>query len=183
MTDAMSETPRIVARICDYEGLREALRKWFLDGLQTTYACVDALASLPDGHAGKLFAPVPHARVGSKTLGPLLAAAGLELQLVVNEAQLERVRRHHDFRARSARAPYSRRHSDPSMRAARMRAANATSFTADTGKVAQARWMLATKAKQRSRWARAAALARWSKPKQEASRSGQCLSSSLVTYG
>jgi hypothetical protein len=178
MTDAMSETPRIVARICDYEGLREALRKWFLDGLQTTYACVDALASLPDGHAGKLFAPIPHARVGSKTLGPLLAAAGLELQLVVNEVQLERVRRHHDFRERSARAPYSRRHADASMRPARKRPANRTTISKATSPILQARKMLLTTPTQRRHWARQAAAARWSKNKAV----GASQSSALTKY-
>src|SRR6516225_12253986 len=152
--------PRVVAVCRNYQQLIEAMRAWFVRDLNLPYSSVDGLAGLPDGYAGKLFAPIAFARVGSKTLGPLLAAAGLELQLVVNEAQLAAIKRHRDFRVRSERAPYRRRHSDPSMRASRMRAPTSGSFSGETGRIAQARWMLATKAKQRSRWAKAAALAR-----------------------
>jgi hypothetical protein len=159
--DTMSETPRIIARVSNYQELIEAMRRWFVRDLNLPYSSVDGLAGLPDGHAGKLFAPVPFARIGSKTLGPLLAAGGLRLHLVVDDEALERIRNHRDFRVRSARAPYRRRHSDPSIRASRMRAPTSGSFSGETGRIAQARWMLATKAKQRSRWARAAALARW----------------------
>jgi len=168
MVDAVPEAPRIIATCSNYQELIEAMRKWFVRDLGTTYACVDGLAGLPDGHAGKLFAPIPHARAGPRTLSALLAAGGLQLLLAVDSERLARIRQSPAYRERSPRAPYSRRHADPSMRAARKRAANATSFTAASGRVAQARWMLKSKPTQRRRWAKAAALARWTKPKQEA---------------
>jgi hypothetical protein len=129
--------------------------------MNVSYETIGALADLSPGYSNKLFAPRARVHAGSRTLDALLVAAGLELHVVVNEKQLERIKQSHAYRARSSRAPYSRRHADPSMRAARKRAANATSFTADTGKVAQARWMLKSKPTQRRRWAKAAALARW----------------------
>jgi len=166
MVDAVA--PEIIAACSNYQELIEAMRRWFVRDLNLPYSSVDGRAGLPDGHAGKLFAPVPHARAGPRTLSALLAAGGLRLLLAVDSERLARVRKDANFRERSSRAPYSRRHADPSMRAARKRAANATSFTAASGRVAQARWMLKSKPTQRRRWAKAAALARWTKPKQEA---------------
>jgi len=80
--------------------MRGALRAWFLDGLHTTYGTIDDLSGLPSGYCAKLFSPIPVHRFGKVSLGPLLGAAGLQIQLVIDEEQLECVRRHSKFRER-----------------------------------------------------------------------------------
>ena len=161
MVDAVA--PEIIAACSNYQELIEAMRRWFVRDLNLPYSSVDGLAGLPDGHAGKLFAPVPHARAGPRTLSALLAAGGLRLLLAVDSERLARVRKDANFRERSSRAPYSRRHADPSMRTPKMRRPTAGSFTSETARLMRARGILATTPGQRRKWARQAAAARWSK--------------------
>jgi hypothetical protein len=162
MVDAVPEAPCIIAKCRDYGELIEAMRAWFVRDLNVTYSCVDGLAGLPDGHAGKLFAPIPHARAGPRTLSALLAAGGLQLLLAVDTERIARVRNDANFRERSPRAPYSKRHANAAVRTRKAR--RGRPFDSATGRIMRARGILATTPGQRRKWARAAALARWGKP-------------------
>jgi hypothetical protein len=90
--DEPATSPRVVAVIDQYDDLAAALRRWFLDELGTTFAAVDAVAGLPERYAAKLLGAEPVKRVSVRYLLLLLDAGGLELQLVVNEAQLAKIR-------------------------------------------------------------------------------------------
>jgi hypothetical protein len=161
MVDAVA--PEIIAACSNYQELIEALRRWFVRDLNLPYSSVDGLAGLPDGHAGKLFAPVPHARAGPRTLSALLAAGGLRLLLAVDAERLERVRQSPAYRERSPRAPYSRRNANAAVRT--RKAVRGLPFDSATGRIMRARAILQTTPAQRRKWARAAALARWARKK------------------
>jgi len=166
MADAVHGTPRIISTCGSYQELIESLRVWFTQGMNVSYETIGALADLSPGYSNKLFAPRARVHAGSKTLDSLLTAAGLEVALIVNDAQLERVRRHHDFRERSPRAPYSKRHANAAVRTRKAR--RGLPFDSESGRIARARGLLLTRPAQRRKWARAAALARWGKPKKAA---------------
>jgi hypothetical protein len=154
--------PRIIARVGSYSALIESLRAWFTQGMNVSYETIGALADLSPDYSNKLFAPRGRVRAGARTLDALLAAAGLELHVVVNEKQLTRVREDPNYRERSARAPYSKRHANASVRT--RKAVRGLPFDSASGRIARARAILQTTPAQRRRWARAAASARWSKP-------------------
>jgi len=161
MTDAAVSPPRIVATCRDYGELIAALRCWFSDQMNCTYKTIDLVAGLPVDYAAKVFAPVPIRRLGATSLGPILGAAGLELQLVVNEAQLARILQHSQFKTRSIHAPYSRQHTNRGVRTNSKR--NKGWWDSEVGKIMRARGMLKTTPAQRRRWAKAAIAARWSR--------------------
>ena len=155
--------PRVVARCSNYQELIESLRVWFTQGMNVSYETIGALADLSSGYSNKLFAPRARVHAGSRTLDALLTAAGLEVALIVNDAQLARVRRRHDFRERSPRAPYSRRNANAAVRT--RKAVRGLPFDSATGRIMRARAILQTTPAQRRKWARAAALARWARKK------------------
>ena len=158
--------PRVVARCSNYQELIESLRVWFTQGMNVSYETIGALADLSSGYSNKLFAPRARVHAGSRTLDALLTAGGLRLHLVVDSEALERVRRRHDFRERSPRAPYSRRNANAAVRTRKAR--RGLPFDSESGRIARARGLLLTRPAQRRKWARAAALARWGKPKKAA---------------
>ena len=162
----LSPPPRIVARCRNYQELVEALRRWFVEELGTTYHCVDALAGLPTSYAAKLFSPFrrrqggvrPIERLGMTSLGPILGAGGLQIGLIVDQPQLTRVLKHSAFKRRVIRSPYT----NGGIRTA---PSNSGWFTPATGRLMRARGLLLTTPRQRRRWARQAITARWAKRK------------------
>jgi hypothetical protein len=164
MTDAFvpDEPLRIIAEARTYEELIESLRKWALDGLRMTYGSVEELSGLPSGYAAKIFAPVPFRRAGPALLSCLLGALGLKICLAIDTEQLERIKRHSRFKIRNSKSPFSRRHSNASIRTPRPHPAW---FNSETGRVMRARGMLKTTPGQRRKWAKKAIAARWAKNK------------------
>jgi hypothetical protein len=85
-------TERILATVVDYAGLVAALRSWVHE-LGTTFECIDHVAGLPTRYCAKLLGPVPVRGLNKTSMGPLLATLGLRLSVIVDEPQLERIRR------------------------------------------------------------------------------------------
>jgi len=160
MTDVAVSPPQVIAKCRTYSELTHALRSWFLDELRLTYASIDDIAGLPSGYCAKLFSPIPVHRFGAVSLGPLLGAGGLAIQLVIDEEQLERVRRHSKFRERAVNAPFSKRHPNASLRTTRP---HPSWFTSATARIMRARGMLSTTSQQRKKWSRHANAVRWSR--------------------
>ena len=96
--------PRVIATIDRLSDVAPALRRWFLDELGTTFEAVDELTGLPDRYCSKLLGAAPVRGLGSQSLPLLLQAAGLKLQLVVEEQQLAKVR--HRLQPPAACAPF-----------------------------------------------------------------------------
>jgi hypothetical protein len=90
--DEAATGPRVIATIHEYGDLVDALRRWFLDGVGTSFDAVDEVAGLPARYCSKLLAAEPMKGFGRKTLGPVLGAGGLKLLLVVDEPALAKVR-------------------------------------------------------------------------------------------
>jgi hypothetical protein len=149
-----------VATCSDYAELIQAFRAWYLDGMRSTFATIDAVAGLPIGYCEKICRPLPARRFGPISLGPLLGAGGLKIQLVVDEEALERIRRHSAFKEHSPNAPYSRQYASRSMRPERKRN---RFITRANSQILNARRLLVTTPAQRRNWARAAAAKRWAR--------------------
>ena len=81
--------PRQIATIRDYADLLEALRGR-AEELKLSRQTIDEISGLPDGYAGKLFAPVPIKGLGPVSLGPILGALGLFLVVFEDVEALRR---------------------------------------------------------------------------------------------
>jgi hypothetical protein len=103
--DEAATGPRVIATIHEYSDLVDALRRWFLDGVGTSFDAVDEVAGLPARYCSKLLATEPMKGFGRKTLGPVLGAGGLKLLLVVDEPALAKVR--HRFPPPKPTAPFA----------------------------------------------------------------------------
>jgi hypothetical protein len=83
--------PRILASIATYPELIQALRSWAFE-LGTTYDAIDQVAGWEGRYVAKLLSPRPVKTFGQISLGLVLAALGLRLQVAVDEAALAKVR-------------------------------------------------------------------------------------------
>jgi hypothetical protein len=85
--------PRVLATVTDYADLVGALRQR-CDQLNVTFEQVDEVAGFCDRYTSKLLCPSarPLRKFGHVSLGVLLGALGLKLQLVEDPAALARVR-------------------------------------------------------------------------------------------
>jgi hypothetical protein len=82
----------LLPRIRDEEGLREALKRWFVDDLGMSYRVIDELAGLSAGTCAKIFCPNSIRHISASTLDGLLRAGGLEIALCVDEARLAKIK-------------------------------------------------------------------------------------------
>src|SRR5271154_4337122 len=81
MSEAQAPSPRIVAAVGSYPDLLAALRTRASE-LEVTYATIERLALLADGHVSKLLSTRPAKHLGLSSFGPLLYALGLKMLLV-----------------------------------------------------------------------------------------------------
>lgn len=138
--------PLPIGAVRSYDDLRRIVAE-HCARLGMTRAELDVEAGIADGHAAKLLARRARKKLGFVTLGRVMAAVGLVLQVAIDpEAQASPSAR----RARTLRSHW-RRQRGPAW-----------------GKRMAARRALALSAEQRSEIARKAAQARWSRPKEEA---------------
>lgn len=86
----MTDQPRCLAVVEDYDGLHTAIRAW-VDEQQVTREAIDAVSGLQSGYSGKLLAPVPSKTFGRISLGLMLGALGLDLWVMVNTQKLAAV--------------------------------------------------------------------------------------------
>lgn len=84
-------TPRIIATARTYDELLAALRLRIAE-LNVSTETIDSVAGLPERYTVKLFAPVPVKGLGRVSMGLLLGALGLKLDVVVDDAAYARVR-------------------------------------------------------------------------------------------
>jgi hypothetical protein len=78
--------------IRSYAELLAALRAR-RDQLGVSHECVDEVSGLSSGYASKIFSQPPMRRLGTLSLGEMLAALGLKLSVSEDPEQLERIRR------------------------------------------------------------------------------------------
>ncbi|MGY3344689.1 MULTISPECIES: hypothetical protein [unclassified Bradyrhizobium] len=83
-------TDLFFAEAVSYSALREAIRAR-VEQLNITRQCVDDVAGLSKGHAGKLLSPCEVKRFGMTTLGLTLQALGLKLLIVDDRQALAKV--------------------------------------------------------------------------------------------
>lgn len=152
-------TPRVLARFTGYEAWLDALRAWVAEN-RIPHRTIDDIAGYADRYTQKILGTTPVKKIGPESMRPLLTALGLELWLVVDEQQLARLQKRHDFKLsdwpekRTARGV---------LRAAdrpKKRAQNPFRGNSEWGRVMQARWQLKTTAKFRNRSASKAARAK-----------------------
>lgn len=84
-------TARIIATARTYDELLAALRLRIAE-LNVSTETIDSVAGLPERYTVKLFAPVPVKGLGRVSMGLLLGALGLKLDVVVDDAAYARVR-------------------------------------------------------------------------------------------
>jgi hypothetical protein len=87
------ERPRIVVgEFVEYDDFVEAIRNRVADlGIHGTR--FDALAGWAEGYLSKLTCERPARRIGMQSMGPLLSAMGVKLQMVEDPAGTARLRR------------------------------------------------------------------------------------------
>jgi hypothetical protein len=146
---AEGDEPKIVGEFVEYSDFVQAVRNRVAD-LAIHGTRFDALAGWPEGYLSKLTAQRPARRIGMTSMGPLLSAMGVKLQMVEDPRGTERLRRLEPRNPSYVRV---------------MPAAASILFTARQLKRirrlgGQARAAALT-AKERSKIARKAALARW----------------------
>src|SRR5262245_25793986 len=81
---------RVVDTVTSYEQLHVPLRQR-MASLGLTREDVGALAGVPDGYAGKVFAPYPVRKIGIDLWVAFAQAAGLRLALVEDESLMARI--------------------------------------------------------------------------------------------
>jgi len=106
-----SETLSTAIEIRQYSDLILVLRTR-ADELQLSRETIDAIAGLPERYASKVLSLRGVRRIGMQTLGPLLAALGMKLIAVEDEAAMKRNQSQYvkrdDPHTRSAKARHSR---------------------------------------------------------------------------
>jgi hypothetical protein len=149
-----------------YDGLATILRMWIAD-LGTTYEAIDELALQPARNTSKLLGP-PRGRgrrrgLGQVSMGPILAALGLKLAVMVDAEQLAKVRhRLTPSRWTEARRATERRKLMEDAHACLEKSGkHRCAGDSEWGKRAQAAKMLKTSPEARQRQASIAANARW----------------------
>lgn len=80
----MTQQPRRLATIRDYDGLHRAIRAR-VDELGFTREEIDDATGLQNGYTSKLLAPIPIKAFGRQSLGPMLEVLGLAIELMVIE--------------------------------------------------------------------------------------------------
>jgi hypothetical protein len=80
---AKSKPRPFYAEFHDYAGMRDALRQR-VEQLNVSRSCLDNVAGLASGYAGKILAPYSSKKIGGMSLGLLVQAAGLKMALVDN---------------------------------------------------------------------------------------------------
>jgi hypothetical protein len=170
MLAAMSEQERIVGTAKNFLELRAAFRQRLTGELGLTYDTMDALAGWGSTYATKLLSPEPSRskdangwRPTARALGPmsfdaLLGLACVKLVLVEDPAALARLQRHRDFmpRKRPVQTDGSQAYVVHRVTREHMR---------QIGRLGGASRWAKVSAKRRSSIARAAARARWARPK------------------
>jgi hypothetical protein len=83
---------RIVGEFVEYDDFVQAIRNRVVDlGIHGSRFC--ALAGIPEGYLSKLICARPVRRIGMSSMGPLLSAMGVKLQMVEDPRGTERLRR------------------------------------------------------------------------------------------
>jgi hypothetical protein len=86
------EAPRIVAEFVEYPDFMQAVKDRIAElGIHGTR--FDTLAGWAEGYLSKLTCARPVRRVGMQSMGPLLSAMGVKLQMVEDPAGTARLRR------------------------------------------------------------------------------------------
>ena len=89
---ADNESPRIVGEFVEYSDFVQTVRNRVTElGIHGTR--FDALAGWPEGYLSKLICERPVRRIGMTSLGPLLSAMGVKLQMVEDPLGTARLRR------------------------------------------------------------------------------------------
>src|SRR5437588_3167038 len=87
----MPETPRVIASFDQYSGFVDALRVRKAE-LQISGYTIYSVAGLPMGYSQKILGPGKAVRrIGMKSLGDLLGALGVRLQMIEDAAALARI--------------------------------------------------------------------------------------------
>ncbi len=153
----MTAEARQIATVRDPQEAQSAFRER-AEELKIPREVLDELTGLPKGYSGKVLANPPAKGLGHVSFWTLLGALGLAVMLVEDERRMVRVN-----------ATAKRQGSYPEKR--NWRNAKALRIIEEmnrkSGKIGQKARMKATTKKQRSRWARKAAKARWRKPRIE----------------
>lgn len=158
--------PRLIAEVTDYNSLQAALRQRVV-ALNISYKTVDNEADLTPGHANKLLSTYPIRALGRTTLGPMLAALGIKIVIIEDPAAQARITaypQHHGSGPKRVLKPLSMGVANlPEIRALEKRVLRDL-MRKNGRKGGKARKRLVPKGR-RTRIARKAAKARWSKPK------------------
>ena len=86
------ERPKVLGEFVEYSDFVQAIRNRVAD-LAIHGTRFDALAGWPEGYLSKLTAQRPVRRIGLNSMGPLLSAMGVKLQMVEDPRGTERLRR------------------------------------------------------------------------------------------
>jgi hypothetical protein len=123
---------------------------------------LDGVAGLPTGYAAKLLSPVPLKSFGRTSLGPMLIALGVCLQLVVDEEAEQK------YTSRIERNPHRNGNDAPDAMRPMKRRRRYRKLGSEWARIMNARRYLLVPESRRKASARKAAKARWSKPRGEA---------------
>src|SRR6516162_5037704 len=86
------ERPRVIGEFVEYSDFIQTVRNRVTElGIHGTR--FDALAGWPEGYLSKLTCERPVRRIGMTSMGPLLSAMGVKLQMVEDPAGTARLRR------------------------------------------------------------------------------------------
>src|SRR6516164_3938862 len=86
------ERPKVLGEFVEYSDFVQAVRNRVVElGIHGTR--FDSLAGWPEGYLSKLTAQRPVRRIGMSSMGPLLSAMGVKLQMVEDPAGTARLRR------------------------------------------------------------------------------------------
>lgn len=136
----------IIAEVRTYAELMSAIRRRLFD-LDLSYETLDAIAGWTDTYATKLLAPDPAKHLGPMSFDLIFPALALKIGLIHDAEQLQRLRKHQNFRRRKL-PPRNEPLSMP------------LSMT-DLGRKGGLRRAMKISRRQRKAIARAAARARW----------------------
>jgi hypothetical protein len=156
----MSAQP--LAECRTYSELVQALRARS-DALKLSRGALDFATGLQGGYCGKLLSPIPIRALGPLSLGAILTALGLKLQVVVDPEMVARIgaRMDHAVRAGSS--------GDSGLAMPRPKKRRYPKLGPDWGRLMRARQLVTQSPVERRRIAKAggkaSARARWRKPK------------------
>jgi hypothetical protein len=99
----MAEGGRIIATVTDYSGFVEAIRSWIAQ-VGISYETAEHIAGIQPGYLAKLISGTPVRSFSRLSLGSVLGALCLRMQLVIDEERLQRMQGRYSIRKKQFHA-------------------------------------------------------------------------------